>query len=371
MNRYPVFITARFCSGSTMLWNIFRTTPGYRAFYEPCHDNLIAHIHNTKPKDRHIGVDSYWDEYYPLLSQLERFHSPTFGVTRLLLESNERYDELERYLKFLIRSSGNNTPVLKFNRMDFRLPWLKRYFPEAKIIHLYRDPRDSWLSMVKHLPQDEWDDPNHSDMYDLLIWSISLAPVFPFLFGEEITNSYQRHYYIWRLSKIMGQKFADCSLDFQRDFQDNPRLGLQKLATIDNKLNDYFHDALSKIARIEPGRWREYRSSIWFEEIEARCDYILQSLGLMDYFGSYPLSVIRKRFQKNWEKYSIEFNPHILEQILIAYSRLRSDYIVMLERVRSLETASNSNNFYKITKFFRFIKTKDIFSKMLRKFVKV
>jgi hypothetical protein len=49
----PIFITARFRSGSTLLWNMFRRLRGYRAYYEPCHPNLLAHIQFTKPMASH------------------------------------------------------------------------------------------------------------------------------------------------------------------------------------------------------------------------------------------------------------------------------------------------------------------------------
>ncbi len=34
-DREPVFVTARFRSGSTLLWNLFRNTPEETAYYEP------------------------------------------------------------------------------------------------------------------------------------------------------------------------------------------------------------------------------------------------------------------------------------------------------------------------------------------------
>src|SRR5437868_4059285 len=34
----PIFITGRFRSGSTLLWNIFRHTPGCTSYYEPLNE---------------------------------------------------------------------------------------------------------------------------------------------------------------------------------------------------------------------------------------------------------------------------------------------------------------------------------------------
>lgn len=285
-----------------MLWNIFRALPDYCAFYEPCHDNLIAHICNTKPKERHVEVTSYWDEYLPVLEELKSLHSHEFGVNRLLLEFDDRYDDLERYIRFLIRNSGGKTPVLQFNRMDFRLPWLKARFPEDKIIHLHRDPRDSWLSMVKHLPPEEWDNPYHSDIYDLFIWSVSLAGEFPFIADEKITNSYQRYYYIWRLSKIMGCKYSDCSLDFQKDFQDDPERAIQKITEIDSRFGKHIDEVLSRIGKRPSNTWTDHRTADWFEEKESRCEEVLKDLGLLDNFGTYTLRMIKERYQEGFRE---------------------------------------------------------------------
>ena len=37
--------------------------------------------------------------------------------------------------------------MLQFNRADLRVAWLRQQFPQAKLIHLYRHPRDQWLSV--------------------------------------------------------------------------------------------------------------------------------------------------------------------------------------------------------------------------------
>ena len=79
-----VFLTGRFRSGSTLLWNIFRNVPSCVAYYEPLHDMLLTHIDcRTAPTQSHPGVASYWDEYYPILERLRRVHNIEFGVTRL------------------------------------------------------------------------------------------------------------------------------------------------------------------------------------------------------------------------------------------------------------------------------------------------
>ena len=55
----------------------------------------------------------------------------------------------------MCRRSSNalpGRPVLQFNRIDFRLGWFRRHFPNATILHLYRHPRDQWCSSLVDLP---------------------------------------------------------------------------------------------------------------------------------------------------------------------------------------------------------------------------
>src|SRR5690348_9121883 len=61
----PVFITGRFRSGSTLLWNIFRSVPGCRAYYEPLNERRWFDPSRRGERiDRtHLGVEDYWREY--------------------------------------------------------------------------------------------------------------------------------------------------------------------------------------------------------------------------------------------------------------------------------------------------------------------
>jgi hypothetical protein len=38
--------------------------------------------------------------------------------------------------------------VLQFNEIDLRLPWFRAHFPTARILHLYRHPREQWCSSL-------------------------------------------------------------------------------------------------------------------------------------------------------------------------------------------------------------------------------
>ena len=117
-----MFLTGRFRSGSTLLWNLLRQLDEVVAYYEPLHPKLLHYLRcPPKPQPRHFHVASYFDEY-GALADVGRYHSPELGVTRLHLEAHDDWPELERYVRFLVGSvSPERTPVLKFNRIDFRL----------------------------------------------------------------------------------------------------------------------------------------------------------------------------------------------------------------------------------------------------------
>ena len=50
------------------------------------------------------------------------------------------------YVQSVLRANGR--AVLQF-KIDFRLDWFKTHFPMATIVHLYRQPRNQWLSFLK------------------------------------------------------------------------------------------------------------------------------------------------------------------------------------------------------------------------------
>jgi hypothetical protein len=299
----PVFITGRFRSGSTLLWNLFRNIPECKAFYEPCNDLLLNHIVcNTPPQSSHVGVSSYWDEYIPIVDDLRNLHKIGFGFKNLYLEAGDHFEEFEGYIRFLLGRCDTLQPVLQFNRVDFRLPWLRGKFPDAAIIHLYRNPRDQWYSMVQSLPQERWLDPGVNTDYDLLVWSCSLAPVFPFLFGEHVKTSYHRHYLIWKLSKMAGMNNSDLSIDFDNELIASPVRTIKEMLRVSGTHADV--ERLSPlVVKPETGKWRAIRDEGWFDEAEAECDGLLGKLSLIEHFSREPISSIRKKSQRSWRKY--------------------------------------------------------------------
>src|SRR5262249_33077428 len=138
---------------------------------------------------------------------------------------------MKRYVERLIERSAGR-PVLQFNRIDFRLPWFRRQFPGAKIVHLYRHPRDQWCSSlvdVKCCPRDaRMADFARHDKFYLLMWATDLNYHFPFLDPARIGHPYQLFYYIWKLSYLFGRQYGHCSVAFE-DLVRDPDLTLLEL----------------------------------------------------------------------------------------------------------------------------------------------
>src|SRR6267142_3164981 len=147
-----VFITGRFRSGSTLLWNIFRHTAGCTAFYEPLNErrwfDLQARGKHTDKTHQH--VEDYWREYDGL-GELASYYREDWIRCHLYMEAGAWDPALKRYIEILIERAPERA-VLQFNRVDFRLAWLRAHFPSAKIIHLYRHPREQWLSIFRGGP---------------------------------------------------------------------------------------------------------------------------------------------------------------------------------------------------------------------------
>lgn len=299
----PIFISARFRSGSTLLWNIFRSMPGSVAYYEPCHEHLLAHVEaDIPPRESHINAPPYWEEYKPIQEKLRLHHKREFGLSRLYMEAEEGHPELVNYIRFLIDSAGDRTPVLQFNRMDFRLEWLRANFPEAKIIHLERNPRENWYSMVNDLPENAWKGPLTNTPYDLVLWSIALHGDFPFLFSPQVTTTYHRHYLLWRLSSLVGKQQADISLSFEKDLVQDSERTVRLLVEEAGLPQCDVRQLTALISPPAPEGWREFADPEWFGKAEEQCDKMLEERGLVEYFGKKSLSNIKKDHHRAWSR---------------------------------------------------------------------
>src|SRR5688572_10206678 len=143
-----VFITGRFRSGTTFLWNVFRTIPGITAYYEPFNERrwFDPATRGTRVDGSHRNVADYWKEYEGL-EELAQYYRIEWTDTNLYMDEHMPDPGMRKYMERMIELAPSR-PVLQFNRVDFRLPWLRRQFPEARLIHIFRHPRDQWCSTL-------------------------------------------------------------------------------------------------------------------------------------------------------------------------------------------------------------------------------
>ena len=279
-----LFLVGRFRSGSTAIWNILRNIPGITAYYEPCHDGLIEHLEaQTAVDPTHIGISDYWQEYEAILEPLKRYFSRRFAVERLCLAEHDEHPELEAYFRFLLSSGGKgNLVALKLNRVDFRLPWLRARFPHVPVLYIHRNPRDQWVSIIRNQPSPDVDAPELNSGYDLVTWSANLYPYLPRIGSSEISSSYERVYLLSRMSEEIAKVYADCRIDFDREIQHAPEIGLEKLAGIVEVDPEQVMKLRPLLVERQVGGWRDYHDEAFFSEIEARCDDYLAGSGILE-----------------------------------------------------------------------------------------
>lgn len=331
----PVFLTGRFRSGTTALWRVFEEHAGFKAYYEPCHDGLLGHIAYTSPSEGHRGVDNYWGAYSEILPDVHRLFRREFGISRLLLEADHEYEALEAYLRMLIDRAQPLRPVLQFNRADFRLPWLRRKFPEATIVHLKRNPRDTWVSSRRHLQTAAWDDALEVDAFDLMQWSMSLAEEFPFLAAPD-NSAYMRHYQLAHLSELMGDRCADVTLSFEADLLAAGVPAGSKLVEAGVlRTGDESH-LQSLIDHAQGEGWSKVRSAGWFEAQETKAQAQMDSLGLTASFGHDKLDQIRARSADAWQSCRLDEDA-LRHGLLLKLSESRSEQTRLLHELDQLE----------------------------------
>ena len=286
-----VFIHSLFRTGSTYTWNKFRQSDRYCCYYEPFHPELAeitletpcpwAYDSNTTDKLRHprMGKD-YLFEYQKLLRPGQKgvpFFKKSFSFDDFC--NNDDNPDQERYIDYLVESSGDQIPVMQFNRSAFRVRWFKRNYPGAINIYLVRNPRDqfqSYMSMAEdnrldvflvmdllvaginrhtpyfealagHLPLWEYHSPGFEDeqwFYNLLL------PVY------NLEEKYLISYFIWYTALLENLLHADLLLNIdllstsdsyrRRIHEQFAGLGLENIDFNDANIGKYKEYSLNK-----------------------------------------------------------------------------------------------------------------------------
>lgn len=274
-----VFITGRFRSGSTLLWNIFRNVEGCTAYYEPHNERrwFDPSTRGCHTDPTHRNVSDYWREYEGL-EVLGEYYREEWTERHLYMDEDFWDPRLKRYTEILVERAAGR-PALQCNRIDFRLPWVRRNFPNAKIIHLYRHPRDQWCSTllgdVGNVPRDGGiADFAPYDQFYLLRWATDLKYHFPFLDPGAADHPYQVFYYIWKLSYLFGRKYADYSLAFEH-LVESPEGILKEVFREIGLEGQNLARLVPLIVKPQLGRWGEYAGNDWFRHHEEVCETVL------------------------------------------------------------------------------------------------
>jgi hypothetical protein len=273
-----IIISARFRSGSTLLWNLFRHLEGFTSYYEPFNERRWFDPSNrgSKMDATHRNVSDYWKEYDGLSTLGDHFREE--WIRRNLFMDSTAWDPaMKRYVEILIDEAPGRS-ALQFNRIDFRLPWFRRQFPGAKIVHLYRHPRDQWCSSlmdVKCFPKDgNMRDFARHDYFYLLMWAEDLKYHFPFLDEKRVTHPYELFYYIWKLSYLFGRTYSHYSLAFEDLVSDSEGQLRELFEALDIKV-DSLATLKTLIASPPLGKWKEYAEDKWFQGHESKCESVL------------------------------------------------------------------------------------------------
>ncbi len=274
-----VFISSRFRSGSTLLWNIFRQTESCTSYYEPFNERrwFNREVRGERVDNTHRGVNDYWTEYDGM-DDLDPHYNEDWIHSRLLMMENAWDPQMNRFIEELVERAPKR-PVLQFNRVDFRLPWLKRHYPNAKFLHLYRHPRDQWCSFLTDETLMNFRDveSTYQDAFYLDVWCEDLARHYPVLDKRNTPHPYQRFYYLWKLSYLFGKKYCDHSISFEA-LNEHPQQELETMFEVIGLANAPVED-LSKIIQAPPkDRWKKYADDQWFAEHEMECERNLDKL---------------------------------------------------------------------------------------------
>ncbi len=331
-HKQAIFITGRFRSGTSFLWQLFDQLDGYCAWYEPLHPQLLAAIEHTEPKADHVGIVDYWTAYrqHP---QFRAAYSASFATQNLFLEPKDEYVELEHYINQLIELSGDDTAVIQFNRVDFRLSWLKAKFPSVKIIHITRNPLQLYYSQRKHINSADRNDVDYWDAYELQPWCYALSEEFPFLLKHEESHAFYPFYMLYQLSTMAATYCADVSINLDNHvFQSDDFLAKLGQVVALSKLQK---NTIKSLTHVPEFPVFDADLTDQLISIMTAVDMKLMALGLTEGFAKQALSTIKLKHQEQWLPY--QKIPANFQTLLLKMNELNSEMTRVLAENNSLK----------------------------------
>lgn len=274
----PIFITGRFRTGSTLLWQCFIKLKGFTAYYEPFNERqwFDPSKRGEAVDASHRGVDDYSSNYNGL-EDLSSLFNINWNLRRLAMGRNHSDSNMVGYMKRLI-DAATERPVLQFNRADFRTEFFKENFPDATLVHLTRNPRDTWLSTLRGVANEaDWnllDFQSYCRFY-LLNWYRDLVLSFPRMFRPaKKTHPYEVHYLLHRLSSLFAAR--DCHAfinyeDMEHDLIAAMKTLLEDIGAADTKL-----DPLEGLLSPRKQQYDHGQDQGLYQEIENRVEAELQ-----------------------------------------------------------------------------------------------
>jgi len=274
----PIFVSARFRTGSTLLWSLLRHLPNTTAFYEPLNERRwFSSEHRGSGVDpSHRGVDDYWSEYDGL-AHLERLYDPQWTDHRLYLDQWSNHQPLKAYIDALVDHASGRA-VLQFNRADFRLAWLRHNYPDCRIVHLYRHPREQWVSTLF----GDWSFPIDGtleqfathDRFYLTSWVRDLQWQLAPLSNVNDKHPYLAFYVLWKLSLLIGKRYSDVSISFESLCGD-PAVQFQRILTACSVDDSDGVAPDSVVGGLPPAKSGQYAELDWYLRWEALGDALI------------------------------------------------------------------------------------------------
>lgn len=290
---HPVFIIGSPRSGTTLLGELIDIHPEAKLWFEPYF---------------------IWDKYFRLAEDdVRKFEDATPEVISYIRRSFKEFAEKSSCFIVIDKSPRNS----------LKIPFIRRIFPKARFIHIYRDGRDSTLSIHKEWLKKIYNNKNFSHSIadniknNLKKWQLYLRwlNMQPFIKDRFKTLWFESHgkFFVkekslnrlrWKGRVGWGPRFAGWETAFQSHslLQFN---ALQWQMCVSSIL-DYWHEIPS-----------EFKLAICYEALlkdpHATVKQILEFIGIG--YDSLFESKMPEIKSKNFNKWKVEFSQKQIEEI--------------------------------------------------------